>query len=456
MQKIPEEQARFRGPRRVVELGWAPTVTALYVVWRLMAAGPIDYGLLVALVVLSVTSILYARKLHQKETAPIEALGEPARIEPAQFKPPVARSETPAPGEPRRVEPVVAPNELVRAERQQDQGARVAVAEKTADSKALEKQLESLKAELERSKQGAAALQSAVAEKTAASGALEKQLEVLKAELERSKQSAAALQSVVGEEPKHSAERLEVVSAITPLKERARALRRQWPDAAFCQRPLREQWWTPGSSQAASTPWLSQASEWHAQFKAARSRFFPGAADLYLRSLDLEEVIDLLDDVILSRETNPLHRDTQVTAARAPVLVITAWGAPEGEDEKCGFWIRNIAEFPATNIQLTRAAVGSKWLSIFLPPSSVLAKDQKVFAIASLTGAQRATAYHLEDQFRKLPANSLNAANPLGVGLRLIYDSKDGNRYASRHEMTLEDGVLKVGYVNTEILAMPV
>jgi len=261
----------------------------------------------------------------------------------------------------------------------------------------------------------------------------------------------------LAEHTRRAAERLEVICAITSLKERARAFRRQWSDAVFCRRPLREQWWTPSASQTAATTWFPKAQEWYAQFKEAQSRFFPGApGDLYLRSLDLEELIDFLDGIILSRETQPFQRETHLSTSNAPVLVITSWGAPEGEHDNCGIWIRNTGEMPAANIQMARAAIGSRWLSIYLPPTTVLAKDQKVFVIASLSGPQRATAYHLEDVIRKLPANPINGAKPLGIGLTLIYESKDGNRYASRHEMTLEDTGMKVAYVNTELLCMPV
>jgi hypothetical protein len=174
-----------------------------------------------------------------------------------------------------------------------------------------------------------------------------------------------------------------------------------------------------------------------------------------LRSLDIEEVIDFLDGIILSRDMPPLYRDTNVSPTTAPVLAISAWGAPEGEDDKCGFWIRNTGEIPATNIQLARASIGSKALSMYLQPSFALLKDQRVFVIASLSGPPRVTAYNLEDLMRKLPANAISGAKPLGVALKLVYDSKDGNRYASRHEMTMEDTGIKIGYVNTEVVSMP-
>ncbi len=303
---------------------------------------------------------------------------------------------------------------------------------------------------------GAGALQKELDEKKRELEHYKQELGETKGELEHYKRSSAALQSEIDEHTKRTAKRLGVTSAITHLKERARAIRRQWPDAPFCQRPLREQWWTPGTSQSTSAAWLGNAYEWHAHFKETRSRFFPNTPDdLYLRSLDLEEVIDFLDGIILSHDTPPLYRDTNVSPSTAPILAITGWGAPEGEDDKCGFWIRNTGEIIATNIQMARASIGSKSLSIYLPPTSVLSKDQRVFVIASLSGPQRVTAYNLEDLMRKLPANGINGAKPLGVALKLLYDSKDGNRYASRHEMTMEDTGIKIGYVNTEVVSMP-
>ena len=448
---------------KLIELVWAPTVTVLYVIASLVANRPIDYLVLAALIVLSITCILYARKLRQIGASPAELWSQPERIaqpagkveQPPQIEPPRQPVEPP-PIEPPKERPDPAARIEPQAERREPPVPVERPVERSEPPPAEPRKtaISDGGKETQRN-QGGRIL---APDQAADSAALGKQLETVKAELERSRQSAAAFESEIAGQARRTSQRLELTYAITSLKERGRAIRRQWPDTAFCKRPLREQWWTPGSTQAASTPWLASAQEWYAQFQAARSRFFPGAPDdLYLRSLDLEEVIDFLDDIILSRETPPLHRETHVSAGDVPVLVITAWGAPEGEDEKCGFWIRNTGEAPATNIQLARAAIGSKWLTIYLPPTSVLAKDQKLFVIASLSGPQRVTAYHLEDVFRKLPVNSLNGAKPLGVRLRLIYDARDGTRYASRHEMTLEDtGVIKIGYVNTEILCMPV
>jgi outer membrane biosynthesis protein TonB len=433
MEKSREQQASAGGPGRLVELGWAPTVTVVYIVWSLATARPLDYLLLAALVALSVTAVMYAQKVRQAlesrpEPAPVQReipRPQPPRVEQTpRVEPPVVRNAPPEP----------APQPVVRSEPSPAEPPK---------SKPVETAKEAKKT---------------APEKPPDTSAIEKQLEAVKGELERSKQSAAALQAKLAEKPQGVVERSEFASTIIGLKERARAFRRQWPDAAFCQRPLRQAWWTPSPTQTAATTWLARAQEWHTQFQDARKRLFPSApGDVYLQSLDLEEIIDLLDDVMLSRDASPLHRETSLAAAKAPVVVISAWGAPEGEDERCGFWIRNTSEMPATNIQLTRALVGARYLSIFLPPSSVLNKDQKVFAIASISGPQRATAYHLEDVFRKLPVNSLNGAKPLGIGLRLIYEAKDGTRYASRHEMTLEDtGTLKITYLNSEVLGMPV
>ncbi len=420
MENSPGHQASAGGAARLVELGWAPTVTVVYIVWRLATGRPLDYLVLSLLAALNVTAIAYALKVHPE----VESRPEP-RIEPA----PVQR-EIPRPVTPRVEQPVAVTQPPPKVEQPAVRSAPAVIEPPKAKS-----------------------------EKPADTSAIEKQLEAVKGELERSKQSAAALEAKIAENTGRVAERSELASTIIGLKERARAFRRQWPDAVFCQRPLREAWWTPSPTQTATTSWLGKANEWNTQFKDARKRLLSGTPDdVYLQSLDLEEIIDLLDDVVLSREPRPLHRETHLVAAKAPVVVISAWGSPEGEDERCGFWIKNTSEMPATNIQLTRALVGARYLSIFLPPSSVLNKDQKVFAIASISGAsQRATAYHLEDVFRKLPVNSLNGAKPLGVSLRLIYDAKDGARYASRHEMSLEDtGTLKITYLNTEVLCMPV
>ncbi|HTX38789.1 MAG TPA: hypothetical protein VME43_27370 [Bryobacteraceae bacterium] len=442
MEHIPEGEAWFHSPRKLVELGWSPVVTVLYVVVSLATGGSLDYPLLAALIVLSVTCILYARRPPERPAARVEMPAEPPRIERPTVRSQAAAPVEPpkAPSEPPPAEPVKLRSQPPSPERQQENGGAYAAAVPAA-------------APAKESKRGQSA--PLLTPEAPAAAAVLKQLDEAKAELERSRQNGAALEKEIAEQTRQAAERLEVVLAITGLKERARAIRRQWPDAAFCQRPLREQWWTPGSNQTASTSWLAKAHEWHSQFREVRPHFFPHAEDAYLRSLDLEEMIDFLDDIILSRETQPLHRETRVTAATAPVLVIKAWGAPEGEEEKCGFWIQNTGELPATNIQLARVEIASKLLSIYLPPSSVLTKEQQLFVIASLTGAQRATAYNLEDLMRKLPVNRINGAQPLGVGLRLIYDSKDGVRYASRHEMSLENNVIKVHYVNTELLAMP-
>jgi hypothetical protein len=416
----------------IVELGWSPLVTVIYVVWCLATARSLDPLLLAALIALNITCIVYARKLHEKRESRVEPPMVRREVAPAEQKREVieapaveARREPQAPRVEVKKEPVEAPR--VEAKKETKEAPRV-------EPRASLKELEEAKGEAERWKQGAAGLQT---------------------RLDEQNQRAATLQTQLDEQNRRAAERLDVVLAVTNVKERARAIRRQWPDAAFCQRPLREQWWTPNANQTASTPWLAKAREWQSLFTEARARFFPGApGDVYFRSLDLEEVIDFLDDVILSRETRPLHRETQVTPATAPVLKITGWAAPEGEFDKCGFLIRNSGEFPASNIQLAPARVGSRSLSIFLPASQSVAKDQQLFVIATLSGPQRVTAYNLEEVMQKLPANGINGAKPLGIPLRLSYDSKDGNRYLSRHEMTLEDMVIKIGYVNTEAAGM--
>lgn len=401
-----------------VELGWSPLVTVVYVIWCLATSRPLDYSLLIALIALNITCIVYARKLHGKQAlrespaapAPVETkiqAAEPPHLEVKREAVETPRPEPKTePTVPPRVEPKKAPPPP-KVEAREDRQAQ-------------------------------------------------KQLEEAKGEAERWKQNTAALQAQLDEQARLAAERLDFALAITAVKERARAIRRQWPDTAFCQRPLRPQWWSPNAGQTSAAPWLGKAHEWHTLFGEARSRFFPAAPDdLYFRSLDLEEVIDFLDDILLSHETRPLHRETHVKPGDAPILTITSWGAPEGEIDKCGFWMRNSGELPASNIQLARAPVGSKVLSIYLPPSQTVAKDQQLFVIASLSGPQRATAYNLEDLLRKLPGNGINGAKPLGVPLRLIYDSKDGARYASRHELTMEDTGIKIAYVNTEAVAMP-
>ena len=440
MENLPEGQAGASGVRKLVELGWAPAVTVLYAVWSVATSRPLDVALLGSLAVLSATAIVYARKLHQAE----EARPEPVvRIQPApapaQAPAPLPQASVPV----AKVEPKPAPAPPVEpAPAQRVEPPPVVVETKPAPMPEPTPQPVKAKTAVAETKSSAARV--AVAEKPAEATAGAK------------KNAVAETQSA--EQNRRAAERLEVVYAITSLKERARAMRRQWPDAVFCQRPLRAEWWTPAPNQTINAPWMGKAGEWYSQFKEARAKYFSSApGEAYLQSLDLEEVIDLLDDVILSRETKPLHREMNVTAAKAPLVVIQSWGAPEGEDEKCGLWITNKSEIPASNIQLARAPIGGRYLSIFLPPSQSLAKDQKVFAIASLSGPQRTTAYHLEDVLRKLPVNGINGSKPLGIALRLIYDGKDGTRYASRHELSLDDsGVIKITYINTELLSMPV
>ena len=482
MDNIPEGRAGSR----VLEIGWSPALTVLYVVWCVAAGKPLDYFLLAALVVLSITCIAYARKLRQREVSRAGPVSEAARTLAAvpsmaaapagapEDRAQAAPAETPkprtaAPAEPRREEmvtaapappPVERPKERAAPpiERPRERAAAVQMEQpaELSEPPRLEPQKSKAAVAEEEAKKSLGS-RLLTPEKPSDSG-LEKQIEAMKGELERSKQSAAALESELAEHNRRAAERLEVIAAITSVKEQARAFRRQWPDAAFCQRPLRAQWWTPNATQTATMTWLVKAQEWHSHFQHARADYFPGTTDVYLQSLDLEEVIDFLDEIALSRETRTFHRDTQVSSGSAPVVVITSWGAPEGEYEKCGIWLHNKGEVPATNIQLAPAAIGSRRLSIYLPPNSVLEKDKKLFVIASLSGgAQRATAYHLEDVLKKLPANPINGAKPLGIALRLIYESTDGTRYTSRHEMALEDtGVIKVGYLNTEVLCMPV
>jgi outer membrane biosynthesis protein TonB len=435
-----EGQAWFQSPAKLVELGWSPLVTVLYVVVSVATAGSLNYSVLAVLILLNITCIVYALKPHKIPEPPVEnrlERSEPPRPEP-RVELPREQREPPKPELP--VEPPRDRKETPKPEPKPEP--------------APEPQREPQREPREAPKPEPRVEPQRELKEPRDDGALRKEVEAAKGELERIKRTSAALQSQIDEQAKRTAERLEITSAMTRLKEQARAIRRQWPDAAFCQRPLREQWWTPGATQSMSTSWLAKAHEWHTQFKEARARFFPGTPDNYLQSLDIEEVIDLLDGIVLSQDTPPLHRDTQVSPSAAPVLVITGWGAPEEEDEKCGFWIRNSGEIAASNIQLARASIGFKALSIYLQPSFALVKDQKVFVIATLAGPPRVTAYHLEDLMVKLPANAINGAKPLGIALKLVYDGKDGKRYASRHEMALENGVIKVGHVNTEVVAM--
>jgi len=420
------------GPGRLIEQAWAPTVTVLYVVFCLATGRPLDYALLAALVVLSVTTIAYVRKLREKRTAPVVA-----RTEPPPIKQPSPAAQPAAPeAEPRQnAQPPAIEQPRTPAEPPNDGQA-------AARFEVIETQPPKPKAP------PAPAERPVVPERPTESRVPEKPVEAQKEQPKRSAATAAEIP-----EPD---QRAAAISAISSLKEDLRAIGRDWPDAAFCQRPLRPHWWTPNSTHAASAAWLSSALDWHSRFKEARAKFFPSAPDdLYLQSLDLEEVFELLDDLLRSREPRPLHRGIPVSAGDAPLVVITAWAAPEEDEDKCGFWIQNRGKLAATKIQLIPPSIAARSLSIYLPPTSVLDKDQKVFVIASLSGPQRTTAYHLEDQFRKLRANPLNGAKPLGIPLRLIYNSKEGKSYASRHEMTLEGGVLKVSHIVTEFLAAP-
>src|SRR5258708_26354467 len=63
--KKVEGHVWFRLIEKILEWGWVPLLAFAYVVWKLVAARPLDYSILAFFGVLCVVSFVYAFTLHR-------------------------------------------------------------------------------------------------------------------------------------------------------------------------------------------------------------------------------------------------------------------------------------------------------------------------------------------------------------------------------------------------------
>src|ERR1039458_8892906 len=306
---------------------------------------------------------------------------------------------------------------------------------------------------------------------------VEKELKGLRQELSAERAKTKELERLLGEAGGLFRCGMDKHKELTLLKERAKAIHRRWPDAEFCRRPFREEWWTPGPKQWDYVLWIYEATEWHKDFVECGLRIFPYFKEPYLRSLDLDGVLDCLDCVIMRYSTPRLCRQTaQLDPSTTPIVSITEWGCPSSGDNvaKCGFWIRNGGMYPAVDIRLvpTPALIQFPQTDRVARPETiemrlvsgyytgVLGKDLSDFIIVRLrteSSIEDMTANNLE-QMLQLYMNKWNGKR-LSIIVPLEYDlmgpPTHGKKYISRHEFSVtENGIIQVSYINTEPVAM--
>jgi|ERR1039458_2917124 hypothetical protein len=307
---------------------------------------------------------------------------------------------------------------------------------------------------------------------------VEKELKALRQELSSERYKTKEMDRLLQEAGVQFKAQMERHKELVLLKERAKAIRRRWPDAEFCRRPFYEEWWTPGPKQWDYVPWIYEATEWHKNFAECRLRVFPYFTEPYLRSLDLEGVLDCLDCVIIGYSTPGLRRQTaQLDPSLTPIVTITEWGSPSSGDNvaKCGFRIRNGGMCPAVDIRLVPTPVLIQFPHIdqsapqpepiemlFVSGyyTGVLGKHLSDFIIVGLrreSGIQDMTANNLEQMLR-LYMNKWNGQR-LSILVPIEYEAKggpnNGKKYISRHEISVtESGSIQVSYINTEPVSM--
>jgi len=306
--------------------------------------------------------------------------------------------------------------------------------------------------------------QASIAGDVAALNPLEESLKQAKQERDEAKRSIDDLQRELWSCKQREEANTRITTELELLKERARIIKRQWPETAFCYRPFRRDWWTPGSTQWHIAPWFNAASQWHDEFRNCSSRLLPMIDELYLRSLSLYEVIELLDRVQIERTIPGCLRSLQVSPMFDPVLKIDEWGCPNSGESvsKCGFRYHNEGSAIASNVHLPVAAAGAAFIGANADPMVKLAKTHKGFIVARLASPYGVVldgspiVRNLEELIR-MPADASSGVPHPGFLFCLAYESDETpgrlRKYVSRHEVILDGAGIAVNYINTELVS---
>jgi hypothetical protein len=238
------------------------------------------------------------------------------------------------------------------------------------------------------------------------------------------------------------------------LKNRAREIKRAWPDADFNKYPLCLHSWVPAVDSQHPSPWLAMATQWRdALSKLSHVRSFP---EEYLNTLDFDEVMELLDDAERVVRKLPILRAQFYNGS--PDVKIMGWQPGrniDGNPCEFGFSVHNFGSAAASNITVSPSVSIGRY---------ALTSDIRVQPLLTAQGNAHLTVWlkseagsgvlssSLPQMLSQLPKHTNGyPANPL---LRLVYQDAQGTRYATKHIIESPDGMsVMARFISRELLA---
>lgn len=237
---------------------------------------------------------------------------------------------------------------------------------------------------------------------------------------------------------------------IRQFKERARRIRRAWPDAEFNKRPMFLHSWIP-SLDSPAPPWLRLATEWREGM--IKVTYVSMHSDERLNAMDFDEVIELLDDADANNRGQKPFK--QINTAGLPDVEITRWG-PRDDSEiggyKYGFFLRNVGDSASQVTLSPHVRLGDLVLSSGTLPL-LLKQHNDVFLPVSLdriTGGG-IIPNNLADLIAELPVNDNGVRLPPRV--RITYQTPNGSWLGSTYQLHVgSNKAVSVSFLKRELL----